>query len=389
MSAKEKMDIMRKMNFKRTSLDILVLSCFLFMWPLSTSYGESLQSRDFPYLITSLNIEEPLDFCGERVPLEYQDIRERMEKELLLSLWDRPQIILWLKRSHRHLPYVEKVLKENGLPDDLKFVAIAESALLPHARSSKGAIGFWQFTTDTGRRYNLRINRHFDDRRNIFSSTRAALGYLKDLYEEFGFWTLAVAAFNMGENGLRAEIIEQGQKDYYQLYLPLETQRYIFRILAVKLIFSDPKKYGFELSGKDYYPPIASEKIQVTCFHEIPIRIIAQSANTHFKMIKDLNPEIRGYYLPVGTYNILVPKGGSEGFLDRYQHHVQKFLETQRESVYVVKEGDNLSSIAEKFHIPLQSLLIWNHLDLGRPIHPGDRLIIYPAKKKNPSRPFL
>jgi len=116
-----------------------------------TSHGQTLEPASFPSLISSVRLQGPLDFCGERVPIETQEVRERFEKELLLSLWDRPQVVLWLKRSSRYFPHIEKMLKESGLPEDLKFVAIAESGLRPHIGSKKGAIGFWQFMKDTGR----------------------------------------------------------------------------------------------------------------------------------------------------------------------------------------------------------------------------------------------
>ena len=133
-------------------------------------------------------------------------------------------------------------MKENGLPDDIKYIAVAESALRPHAGSSKGAMGFWQFMADTGRKYGLTINAYVDERRNIFASTAAAIRYLNELHQKFGSWELAAAAYNMGEEGLQAEILEQDTNNYYQLYLPLETQRYIFRILSVKLILLKPDK---------------------------------------------------------------------------------------------------------------------------------------------------
>jgi hypothetical protein len=271
-------------------------------------------------------------------------------------------------------------LRKNGLPEDLKYLAIAESALRPHAGSRKGAIGFWQFMAHTGRRYGLVINRYIDERRNIFTSTAAAARYFKELNKLFESWTLAAAAYNMGEKGLMAEILEQNTDNYYQLYLPLETQRYIFRVLSVKLILSGPERYGFNLTEKDYYPPLTFDRIQVECFREIPIRIVAKAAKTHFKVIKDLNPEIRGHYLTKGRRNILIPKRASAGFQDAYQRYVKAFVAAEKERVYIVKKGDNLSSIANRFGIPLQALIIWNRLDLSRPIHPGDRLIIYPKK---------
>jgi hypothetical protein len=339
--------------------------------------GEPIKTHVFPSLLSSLKVSENLSFCGERVPVEIQDVRERLEKELLLSLWDRPQVILWLKRSRRYLPIIEKILKEGGVPDDLKFIAIAESALRPHAGSRKGAIGFWQFRTAPGRKYGLIINARVDERRNVFSSTRAAVRCFKDLYDIFESWTLATAAYNMGKDGLMSEIIEQGTRDYYKLYLPLETQRYLFRILSVKLILENPEGYGFRLSQRDYYPPLAFDRVEFQCFEEIPIRIVAKAARTHFKKIKDLNPEIRGYYLAPGKHVILVPKGASKGFQVRYKEHLRKFLEARRDKIYIVKEGDNLSTIAERFDIPLTSLILWNKLDPRKPIHPGDKLIIY------------
>ena len=344
--------------------------------PISTN-ATADESADSPSLISSLSSGSSLEFCDEDVPIKEQKIRERFEKELLLSLWDRPQVILWLKRSHRYLPYIEKMLKENEMPDDLKYIAVAESALRPHAGSRKGAIGFWQFMPSTGRKYGLIVNEYVDERRNIYASTRAAIQYLKQLNYELGSWTLAAAAFNMGEEGLIAEILEQGTNNFYKLYLPLETQRYIFRILSVKLILSDPEKYGFRLTKRDYYPPPSFDQIELNCSQEIPIRIVAQAGKTHFKAVKDLNPEIRGHYLAKGKQTILIPKGASVGFHARYMDLEIKYLATQEEKVYIVKEGDNLSIIADRFGIPLVALIIWNRIDINRPIHPGDRLIIY------------
>ena len=331
-------------------------------------------------LISSLSLAAPHAFCGETVPMDNREVKERFEKEFLLSLWNRPQVVLWLKRSKRYLPYIEKMLKENGLPDDLKYVAVAESALRPHAGSKKGAMGFWQFMRQTGRKHGLTINSRIDERRNLFASTGAAIRYFKDLHEEFGSWTLAAAAYNMGEKGLMSEILEQQIDDYYQLYLPLETQRFLFRILSIKIILSEPERFGFKLQKDDYYRPLAFDKVRVKSVGEVPIRIVAEAAKTHFKVIKDLNPEIRGHYLASGTHEIHVPKAASTGFQKRYKRLVKRSSLGQNERIYVVRKGDNLSSIAEKFNIPLAALIIWNRIDLKHPIHPGDRIIVHPGK---------
>ena len=174
--------------------------------------------------------------CGEKVPLDRSEVTERFEKEMLLALGDRPQVFLWLKRTSRYFPTIERELAEKGLPDDLKYLAIAESALRVHSGSPKGALGVWQLIPQTARNYGLSVNDQIDERRNFHLSTPAALAYLKDLYNQFGSWSLSLAAYNMGEEGLKAELLEQGIVDYYRLYLPLETQRFLFRILVIKLI---------------------------------------------------------------------------------------------------------------------------------------------------------
>ena len=359
---------------------IVLLSIILFL--CSSTRAETLEPASFPSLLSSINVGIPLEFCGEAVPVENQEIRERLEKELLLTLWNRAQVILWLKRSSRYFPIIEEMLTESGMPDDLKYIAIAESALRPHARSKKGAVGFWQFIKPTGITYGLDINRRIDQRRNIFASTQAAIKYLRDLHEILGSWTLAASGYNMGEKRLMAEILEQGTCSYYHLHLPRETQRYVFRILSAKLILSDPGKYGFLLSDDDYYPPLKFDRIQVDCAQNTPIRIIAQAAKTHFKTIKDLNPEIRGRRLPRGRHQLLIPKGASKNFRAEYQPHLENWLAEKEKRVYVIKRGDSLSSIANRFNVPLAALTVWNRLDPNKPIHPGDHLVIHKDKAR-------
>lgn len=360
---------------------IFLLTIILFF--LSNAYAAEPKEAHFPSLISSLRPSTPLTFCGEKVPIEIQNIRERLEKELLLTLWDRPQVILWLKRSSRYLPIIEKMLKENKLPEDLKYIAIAESALRPHVSSKRGAIGFWQFMRQTGIKYGLTINEHIDQRRNLLASTQAAIRYFEELYQKFGSWTLAAAAYNMGDEGLMAEILEQETDSYYLLYLPIETQRFVFRVISAKLIFSNQEKYGFFLSEEHYYPPLEFDRIHLNCSQDIPIRVIARAAKTHFKVIKDLNPEIRGHYLTKGGHQILIPKGSAKGFHSRYQDLLKDWLASKKDFVYIVKQGDNLSSIADRFGVPLAALIIWNKLDLKAHIYAGDRLIIYSKEVKN------
>ena len=359
----------------------ILFTCLVIMvWTAADVWSQpdhGLEYFQFPSLMTSIRANVSLDFCGEPVPLENQEIRERLEKELLLTLWDRPQVILWIKRSGRYLPLIEAVLKEQQMPKDLKYIAVAESALRPHVGSPKKAIGFWQFMSATGRKYGLKIDSEKDERRNIFKSTQAAVRYLKDLYHLFGSWTLAAAAYNMGEEGLQAEILAQKTNNYYLLYLPLETQRYVFRVISAKIILENTEKYGFQLKEEDLYPPLTFDRVTVECFQETPILLVAQAAGAHFKRIKDLNPEIRGHFLAVGTHSILIPEGSAEGFQDRFKGLVDRWMAERMERIYVVKEGDNLTTIAERFNVPLPALVIWNRLGRKKYIHPGDRLVIY------------
>ena len=324
------------------------------------------------------------DFCGEPVPTNQQQVKERFEKEMLLSLGDRPQVLLWLKRAHRYMPFIEDLLNTNGMPDDLKYLAIAESALRPHAGSPKGAIGFWQLMPDTARKYGLRVDAFIDERRNIFLSTPAVISYLRQLKEKFSSWTLAVAAYNMGEEGLSAEILAQKTSDYYNLYLPLETQRFIFRILSAKLILSTPEKYGFHLEAEDLYQPIAFDTVTVNCFDDTPIQLVAQASGTYFKTIKDLNPQIRGHYLQAGHFQLNLPQGSADGFNSRFEALAAKYQAERQTKIYIVRSGDSLSVIADRFQVPLAALLIWNRIKLNHPIHPGDRLVIYPGSSEAP-----
>ena len=334
-------------------------------------------------MISSVNITGPLNFCGESVPLDKQEVRERLEKELLVTLWNRPQIILWMKRSGRYMPFIEETLKLNNMPEDLKYLAIIESSLISHVSSSKGAKGYWQFMEETGKRYGLKVDPDIDERRNFFSSTRAAVSYLKKLYEYFGSWTLSAAAYNMGEEGLKTEMMVQKEGNYYNLYLPVETQQYIFRAISVKVILSNPKKYGFELTKEDLYPPLQFDHVELMCDQDTPVSIIAQAAGTSFKVIRDLNPEIRGHYLVKGRHIILIPRGTDEGFQTRYKDLLKKWLAERKEHIYVVKKGESLSSIATRFNVPLPALLIWNNLRTIKHVKPGDRLFIFPDEGRS------
>ena len=356
----------------------LLMIVFCLSGTIATGQTDDVVSpATLPALISAIKVERPVNFCGEQVPLDSGELQEKLEKELLLILWNRPQVILWLKRITRYFPYIERVLSQNNIPDDLKYIAVVESALLSHAGSSKGAVGYWQFIKSTGRRYGLVIDRNIDERRNFFASTDAAVSYLQELYELFGSWTLAAAAYNLGEDRLQKEKSDQMVDSFYDLYLPLETQRYIFKIVAVKLILSNPSRYGFDLEPDDYYQPILFDRVKLNLPGRVPLYIVAQAAGTHFKKIKDLNPEIRGHDLLKGSHIIAVPKGSGESFHSQFASLVEKWRQDNKMHIYIVKKGDNLSTIAERYDVVLSSLMAWNDLNPNSYIHPGEKLVIY------------
>jgi len=242
-------------------------------------------------------------------------------------------------------------------------------------------MGFWQFTQATGRKFGLTITADMDERRNLYASTDAAIRYFQTLYDLFGSWTLSAAAYNMGEEGLEAEILAQKTDSYYQLYLPLETQRFVFRILSAKLVMAAPARFGFQLSPKDLWSPRETDPIRVECRSRTPLRLVAAACDTHFKEIKDLNPELRGHYIPAGIHLIRIPKGAATGFQNRFEKLCIEWREDREQHWYVVQSGDTLSGIADRFKVPLPALLIWNRIALKDRIFPGERLIVHPGEK--------
>jgi hypothetical protein len=285
--------------------------------------GEEKKPVQKPYLV-QFQTPRSLVFCGEKVPLERDDIWERLDREFLLSLGKEAQVILWLKRSRRYFPFIEERLKHYNLPEDIKYVAVAESDFYPNSLSPKGAAGFWQFIDETGRRYGLKNRDKIDERYSFPKSTNAAFEYLKFLHEQFGKWTLAIAAYNCGEKRVEQEIEEQGVRDYFDLDLPQETEEYLFRILAIKIILSNPAQYGFVLPESEYYPALDIKEVSFYLPKPVHIKLIADAAQTTFKTIRDLNPELRGHYLPDGSYTLFIPSKNSDKFLSRLNARIEE-----------------------------------------------------------------
>jgi len=263
------------------------------------------------YNVYPLPIPDSMDFAGESVPLNNPDIRERLDRELLVNTYWQSNMFLIIKRANKYFPVIEPLLAKYGLPDDFKYLAVAESGL-DNVKSSAGAAGMWQFLKGTGKEYGLEINDYVDERYNLEMATKVAAEYLIKSKERFGNWTTAAAAYNAGNAGVNKQIERQDVKDYYDLLLNDETSRYIFRILAFKEILSNPQKYGFNYREKDLYTRIPTYKVKVN-YPVIDFTKFAKENGINYKILKIHNPWLRDTFLNNSTakeYLIEIPENG-------------------------------------------------------------------------------
>ncbi|MDR1872276.1 MAG: lytic transglycosylase domain-containing protein [Deltaproteobacteria bacterium] len=251
-----------------------------------------------------------LSLCGEALPLDRPAVRERLEAEFLLAAHHPAQIGLWRRRAKRYFPAIEAALKASGLPDDLKYLAVAESDLRPTVFSPAGAAGIWQFIPSTARRYGLAVNKKEDQRLLAEPVLGAGLKYLKVLRDRFGDWALAMAAYNAGEARIGRAIKDQGFNDYYELRLPRETERYVYRIAAIKAILSEPLAYGLNNSTPpSLYQPVKFQETERTFKEPIAWTDLAQQLNIDYKELRSLNPHLANQEkLSGGPYLFRIPK---------------------------------------------------------------------------------
>lgn len=246
-------------------------------------------STKLPQVVKSIDLDKEFSFAGEIVPTENFDVSERLDRELLRDAYWHSSTVLSIKRAKRFFPVIEKILKEEGIPEDIKYLAVAESSL-SNAVSPAGAKGVWQFMKGTGKEYGLEVNNEVDERYHLEKSTFAACKYLNSLYNKFGNWTMVAAAYNMGGNGLASESKTQRSNNYYDLNLNQETSRYIFRILSIKEIMSQPEVYGFYIDDKDKYAPLDKYEEVETSEYVKNWGDFAKKHNTTYRMIKVYNP---------------------------------------------------------------------------------------------------
>jgi hypothetical protein len=245
----------------------------------------------------TIELPDSIFFAGERVPLEITDVKERLDKELHINSYWHNNTIFLLKRAHRWFPVIEPILKENGIPDDFKYLALIESGL-ENVKSYAGAEGFWQIMKGTAKEYGLEVDKRIDERYHPVKSTEVACRYLNRAYEKFGSWTLVAASYNRGVRGMSNALEHQKAETYFELMLNDETYRYVFRILAIKQIFQKPANYGFDIKEEHLYEPYKYAYDTITT--DLDLVDYAKSKKIDYKTLKIYNPWLRDDEIKVG-----------------------------------------------------------------------------------------
>jgi len=292
-------------------IQFLIFSFFIGATYLKDNFDSAFQTygEENLYKVYALKIPQNINFSGEEVPIDLFDIRERLDKELLVNTYWQSNMLLLIKRANRFFSVIEKILKEEEVPDDFKYLAVIESGL-ENVRSPKGAKGIWQLMPYTAKEYGLEVNKNVDERYNLELSTRVACKFLKKAKNKFGSWTLAAAAYNRGISGISRNLEKQKVSNYYDLLLGKETSRYIFRILAVKEIMKNAEKYGFIFQENDLYKSIESREIKLdTAISNIVD--FSKKLGLNYKTIKIFNPWLLENHLNNKSkkkYLIKIPK---------------------------------------------------------------------------------
>ena len=284
---------MKKLSIAAIVLSVLAIVGEILICASSREDSEEVLQRAISnnYRIYSPILPDTMSFAGEKVPLSTYYVHEGLDLEVITNMYRHSSTMLYFKRANRYFPIIEPILKKNGLPSDFKYLCVIESGLT-NATSPAKAQGFWQFIPSTGANYGLTVNDEIDMRNNLTASTEAACKYIRSLYNKFHSWTAAAAAYNCGENGLARRISKQSTDNYYDLWLNSETSRYVYRILAMKLIMQNPQKYGFHLRQCDLYPPIPTRAATLSG-QNVDLYEFARSNGTSYKMLRMLNPWIQ------------------------------------------------------------------------------------------------
>ncbi|MBK7173835.1 MAG: lytic transglycosylase domain-containing protein [Bacteroidales bacterium] len=277
-----------------------------------SEYTLAYQQNNRIYAVLS---PSTLDFAGEPLPMNLYYVREGVDRELLVNSYWQSNTLLLLKKANRYFRIMEPILKQYNIPDDFKYLALIESGL-SNVVSPAGASGIWQFMPETAKRYGLEITEEVDERYNLEKSTIAACKLLANSYSIFGNWTLSAAAYNAGEGRIQKSLSEQKISNYYDLYLNSETSRYIYRIVALKLLYEHPTEFGFFLRNKDLYPSIPTYTVSIDSSIASLVNY-SNRLNINYKILKEFNPWLRKEKLTVKAgkkYLLTIPKKGYDNF---------------------------------------------------------------------------
>lgn len=309
------------MNFKILSRSVFI-NCVIIITALplmacaNNRTNGQLPDSVGSHLFTPVELPEKLTFAGEEVPMDYYDVRENLDRELLSTVYFHSQTIRYIKNAPRYFSIIEPILKANDIPEDFKYLCVAESGFDPRAVSPAKAVGLWQILESTAKENGLEINPEIDERYHIEKSTEAACKIIKSAYQKFGSWSLVAASYNGGRAGLDKKIASQKVKSYYDLLFVEETTRYVFRILALKLVMENPAKYGFMVESKHLYPIVNTKTVEI----KGPVLNLADFAienGVSYKVLKMYNPWLRDTTLKNvarKVYQVKIPVEGYRKF---------------------------------------------------------------------------
>ncbi len=306
--------MIKKQHYYFGVLGLLVV-CILSVCAVSVVNNQEKEYRSLFLRHTKFfapEVPAKASFAGEEVPLDLYYVREAFEREILANTFMHSTSIVMFKRANRWFPVIEPILKKNGIPDDFKFLAIAESNLI-NVVSPAGAEGYWQFIKPTGQKYGLEVNDNVDERYNMEKATQAACDYFNDAFKSFKSWTLVAASYNRGMDGIQKALDNQKVSNYYDLYLNDETSRYIFRIMAIREVYNHPVNYGFYLREQDFYQPIPARLVTIdSSIGSLPA--FAKTLSINYRILREMNPWIQSYSLPnksKKSYTFRIPKDGA------------------------------------------------------------------------------
>ncbi len=415
----------------RTTL-LVALSVLLAAPAVARKKGEDLETRlarleaalkERPRDVSRFKLPQRLEFCGQEVDLDDPDLRQRIEKELLLVLGNRAQVVLWARRAAGVFPIIEAEAKRIDACTDLKYVAVIESGLRPGVESHASAKGWWQFLAGTGRQYGLHVDRVWDERADLSSATGAGLKYLTYLKGKFGTWPLAMAAYNTGPGRLARAMKAQQQKDFWALDLYTEAERYVPRVLAIKSVLSDPEAYDFRLDPADAWgrPAVGYVKVKVPKRRTVSVLDLAVGSGVGLRRLRALNPELVTDQLPSGVEVVLeVPQGkerklrgwlaselarqsrvastapaarkpkkgrkarkkakkrrrSKKGIAKAVGQKKKRAKKKARSKRYTIRSGDSLWSVAQRNKVSVAELRKWNRLGRKAVLQPGQRIVV-------------